>query len=269
MSIVYLEHAPAPALRAHVECYWSIASSDAGAGASCNRVLPDGCMDVIFDLSHAGGGVIPWRACVVGTMTRSVVTQADGNTDLFGVRFRPGAAPALLDVPAHELTDRTAPLDPFWSGAPSLLDELASSAALERVRSADAFLRRRLACARALPPVVSAAAAEIARARGLTSVRGLRELTSLEPRTLERVFRQHVGISPRTAIRVVRFRHAVNAALGRPRVHWARLAADSGYYDQAHLIREFRELAGLTPAALLAERAGAVASVQYDVRAAP
>jgi AraC-like DNA-binding protein len=78
-----------------------------------------------------------------------------------------------------------------------------------------------------------------------------------------------VGISPRATIRVMRFRHAVNTALGQRRVHWAQLAADSGYYDQAHLIREFRELAGLTPTALLAERTRAVASVQYGVRDAP
>ena len=72
-------------------------------------------------------------------------------------------------------------------------------------------------------------------------------------RHLRRVFRDAVGVSPKAFARLTRFRHAVRAARERTPASWASIAAAAGYYDQAHLIAEFRAIAGVTPRALLGE----------------
>jgi AraC-like DNA-binding protein len=75
-------------------------------------------------------------------------------------------------------------------------------------------------------------------------------------RHLRRVFRETVGVSPKTFSRLVRFQYALRAARENGHRSWADIAAESGYYDQAHLIAEFRELTGVTPKALLDELRG-------------
>jgi transcriptional regulator GlxA family with amidase domain len=71
-------------------------------------------------------------------------------------------------------------------------------------------------------------------------------------RYLELRFRDQVGVPPKTAARVLRFQHALSVATGSSRPAWSQVAAQCGYVDQAHLNREFRQLAGCTPTELLA-----------------
>jgi transcriptional regulator GlxA family with amidase domain len=72
-------------------------------------------------------------------------------------------------------------------------------------------------------------------------------------RHLRRVFRKAVGMSPKGFARLARFRHALRMVREDSRLSWATIAAAAGYYDQAHLIEEFRAIAGVTPRVLLSE----------------
>jgi AraC-like DNA-binding protein len=72
-------------------------------------------------------------------------------------------------------------------------------------------------------------------------------------RHLRRLFRETIGVSPKAFAKVTRFRRAVRAARAENHANWAAIAAEAGYYDQAHLIGEFRAIAGVTPRALLGE----------------
>lgn len=72
-------------------------------------------------------------------------------------------------------------------------------------------------------------------------------------RHLRRVFRDTVGLSPKAFAKLTRFHHALRIARITGPAHWARIAAEAGYYDQAHLIADFRAIAGVTPQALLVE----------------
>jgi transcriptional regulator GlxA family with amidase domain len=112
-------------------------------------------------------------------------------------------------------------------------------------------------------PAVRQAIGFIARTAGTRSVKELAETVALGGRHLERQFRAAVGVSPKLFSRVVRFRRAL-ALLRRPdRPSWPRIAAEAGYFDQAHLIREIRAFAGTTPTALAVELSQ-VGSVQYE-----
>jgi AraC-like DNA-binding protein len=258
----YEEHAPQPALAPHVECVWTVRG--AAASELTNRVLPDGCSDVIVDLARDP------RAYVVGTMRRALVLPVLGRVDMVGVRFRPGAALPFLDTPLAELVDRNVALDALWgaAAADSLADELASAPAeASRVAALERALLRRLAAARAEPGLVARAAALMRRARGRVSVAEVASALGVGERRLERAFDAAVGIPPKQLARVLRFRAAVRLVGRGDAPRWTTIALDAGYADQAHFIREFRALAGVTPSAFAAERRGArggVGFVQYD-----
>jgi hypothetical protein len=187
-------------------------------GPRTHRILPDACVDIVS---------VNGRLHVAGPATRAHLTTAGGAT--FGVRFRIGAAGAALGLPASELLDLHVPLEDVWADAPEVenVDELAR-----------AVLRR----GGATDPLVRAAATGTPRSA-----------IGIGDRQLRRRFLDAVGYGPKTLERILRFQRFL--MLGGDDL--ARRALDAGYADQAHLTRESTRLAGLPPAALLAEGAGA------------
>ena len=245
----YAEHRPAAELRARVDCYWTMTGADAAA----HGVLPDGCMDVLFDFA-AG------TATIVGTMTTALVVPAAARVDYLGVRFRPGEAFALLDLRADEATDQSLAFEDA-----SLADELASAQPRERI----AILDRRLGAARARPADarVRRAIARIFSCPAEARVASLAEQVGASERHLERIFRERVGIGPKDLVRVARLRTLVARAHASPRPRWAELAHEAGWSDQAHMIRDVKRLAGVTPTDLVSDSFNAPAEDSVTTRA--
>jgi AraC-like DNA-binding protein len=173
-------------------------------------------------------------------------------------RLRLDAPPALLGVPASELAGRIVALEDLWGGAASrsLIDQLgdardtfAAAAVLERA------LGQRLTGATSRPAhaQLALAAAERLASANLNVVAA--DL-GVSERHLRRVFHRTVGVSPKAFAKLARFHRALLVARENGSASWASIAATAGYYDQAHLIAEFRALAGATPRALLGELAG-------------
>ncbi len=217
----------------HVACLWI---HDAGRSAYTQRVLPDACVDVVWNGR---------RLVVAGPTTGPVLTTLPAGAAAVGVRFRVGAAGAALGLPAAELLDATVPLEDVWgrdgdriaervASAPSPAAQLAtlSQAVSERLEhEPDALVRA------------------AATGTGRTAL-------GIGDRQLRRRFADAVGYGPKTLQRVLRFQRflALAARDAAPDLAW--LALDAGYADQAHLTRECTRLAGLPPAALLAAGAG-------------
>jgi methylphosphotriester-DNA--protein-cysteine methyltransferase len=264
VALEWHECRPGAALAPWVERYWAIRGCC--EEALPNRVLPDGCADVIVDLSADP------HAFAVGPMRSAAVVPLAGAVDLFGVRFRPGAALAFLDAPLLVLADREVPLDALWGSlARSLEAVLAEVAPAERTWHAERILRVRLDAAHGTTREVDTVANAIAllrRARGSAGVREVAAALGVGERWLERAFDRHVGYGPKMLARVVRFQHAVRLLDAGTALSWSALAYAAGFADQAHLVREFRALAGLTPGDFAAERRD-VGFVQYgDARRA-
>jgi AraC-like DNA-binding protein len=230
-----------------------------------NRVLPDGCTDFIVGI---GNDPTPM---VVGTMQSAVVIPTAGRVDLFGIRFRPGSALPLVGTPLIELTDQRTPLEALWGReAEQIADLTLSVSPGDRAARAERLLRRRLAGWARSPggdeAMVAQAVSLLRRARGGVGIGQVAAALGVGQRRLERAFARSVGLSPKALGRVLRFRRALRElALGQDgerRQSWAALAFAAGYADQSHFIREFKKLAGLTPARYLAERRR-VGFVQY------
>jgi len=256
----YREHRPSLPLKSAVACYWTLLAD----GAATHRVLPDGSLDVLFSFADP---VTSRDAAIVGAMTHAVVVEPSGRVDLLGVRFRPGEAARLLGLPVAELTDDATELHAAWGAASrSLHGELGDSPTPEgRLRALDRALLHRLDRAAAPDPGMRAAVALARGTNGRSALVELARAAGLTPRTLERRFERAVGLGPKTFSRVMRLQALVAAVLAAPgRPDWAALAADFGFYDQAHFIHDFRALAGLTPSEYVRELSGGASD-----RAAP
>ena len=211
----------------------------------------------------AGSGVVVivdldtgWRvegeqfgSFVGGLYARPVVVRHGGSSRGVQFNLEPPAVRALLGVPAGELTHRTVPLDALLGPDASRLAQRlhAASGAEERFAVLDDVLLR--ARSRAGPPArpdVVRAWALLRASGGQVRIDALAEALGCSRRHLAKRFAQEVGVSPKVAARLIRFEQA-RARVGS--VPLARVAADHGFADQAHLAREFRALAGVPPSA--------------------
>ncbi len=246
--------APDPRLARFVE---ELAFSSDGEGPvppRAIRVVPDGCVDLLFSVSADAAAQEP-RADVFGTKTRPLfVETGEPAVENVAVRFRPGAAVRFLHTSASVLTDTSVDLAAFWGeGGRALVRDVALAAdPAERAAAIERVLLERLAGAEPGDPLdraTEAAVSYLERSGGRSSVRGLAAYLGMGERRLERAFRDRVGVSPKRLARILRFRGAYEA-LGRGE-RQAHVALDAGYADQAHLLRDFRELAGAPPSQVL------------------
>jgi AraC-like DNA-binding protein len=208
---------PAPAV---IDRLWFLELESGPA----QRIVPDGRPELIINLGHPFESLQngTWRrqpeAFLVGQLTGPMHIRPAGPAKIMGIRFRPEGLGALLRLPIHELTGREIPL--------SDLPRLAQTG------EPDALIREAVRLIEAGCDI-----ARIARRLGLST------------RHFERRFKNAVGLSPKLFSRIQRFQrvfHQIEA--GRS---WVEAALACGYYDQAHLVRDFRDFSGEPPAALL------------------
>ena len=237
----YAERAVPADLAGHLRCSWTAVT---GAPAA---VLPDGCLDLMW---------LAGELVVAGPDTGPVRTELPAGTEIAAVRFRPGAAPAVLGPPAVELRDRRVALADLWAGAAGLERQVADAEPGRRVAVLEAAVRRRLADAPAPDPVALAVAATLSRPpAGLSRppagrVAGLAVRAGLSERQLHRRCLAAFGYGAKTLDRVLRLQRFLALGRARPGAGLAELAAAAGYADQAHLGHDCRALTGSTPAAL-------------------
>jgi AraC-like DNA-binding protein len=178
------------------------------------------------------------------------------------LRLTPLGAHRLVGMPMDELTNRTVPLEEVLPRADELTGRLHETASwCKRFDLVEAFLARRLADSVAPSPGVEWSWHRLRVTGGQASIGALASELGWSHRRLIARFREGIGLAPKTAARVLRFDRAV-AALGASPGRLVKIAFDCGYFDQAHMNRDFRELAGTTPTAFLdAQReSGAVAA---------
>ena len=167
------------------------------------------------------------------------------------LRLTPLGARRLLGLPLHELANRTHALEELLPGVGTLTARLREAHAWdERFDLVETFLAERLADTPPAPRELDWAWSQLVRSGGRVRIRALATDLGWSPRRLIDRFRDHVGLPPKSAARVIRLDRAVAALRsGTPRI--AEVAAACGYADQAHLGRELRELGGVTPRELL------------------
>lgn len=200
---------------------------------------------------------------VMGPRTRALFKDATGFLHAVEIRFKPGWSAPLLGVSANTLTDAFVSLEELWgrAGNDLLADLLGARTApdvLERVERA--FARRVLQAFEPTSASVARRAAGLME-RGESRVEGIADHLGVTARHLRRAFSENIGISPKDFVRSIRLQKAVRMAAMSS--DWGQIAVDAGYYDQSHLIGDFRALVGLTPVAFL-RRVSEIESIAPD-----
>ncbi len=256
-------HKPAFPLSQYVEMIWHATRS--GAQPSRERVYPDGAMALVIHLNRPTATYfvdsethtihVPLLA---GPYSRSFHFDPSQSTAVIGILFRPGAARMFFPVAAHELHNADVALSELYPGEADRLLNEACSATDEQalILAVEQYLMERLASARPIHPAVRYAVAQLSRRGAVRAVREIQLDTGLSHTRLIQLFREHVGLTPKLFCRVRRFRAVVSHIEKGMPVNWAALAADCGYFDQAHLIHDFRAFAGVTPREFIRTTAG-------------
>ncbi len=243
----YREYPPPAGLAAAVSCLWTAVTP--AAGAPPTRVLPDACVDLIWQRGH---GVF-----IAGPDTGPVCTPMPPGTVLAGVRLRPGAAGPALGLPLGALLNQRPGVSELQAdlrrgpGA-ALQTLLPGSLEPELAVHRLAVIASRMIAAGPPDPLVSEAARRLG--RPAAQVRQVAADLGISERQLHRRCCAAVGYGPVLLRRVLRFRQFVSRIDAGAPADLAALAADLGYADQAHLTRESAEFAGLSPAALARAR---------------
>ena len=190
-----------------------------------------------------------------GPHTRPFVLDTSRPLLALGVHLKPVALASLFRVNAATLRDRHLALDELLGvGGLDVWYRLReAAAAAQRIRIVADWLVERLTGSPAPHRAVLPSLQYLHRGNG--KVQRIAEAAGLSERRLGSLLREQTGLSPKTYLRLRRFQLALDG-VARPSVDWARLAADSGYYDQSHLIRDFKAFCGLTPQNYLRRKTG-------------
>ncbi|MBU2664673.1 helix-turn-helix domain-containing protein [Actinoplanes bogorensis] len=226
------------ALRPFVEHYWIVSWDLRGQDPYEQKVLPYPAVNVTFK---------PGRCRVAGVVTGPFHEVLEGAGRVFGVRFRPAGFRPFLGAPVATVTGRYLPVeDVFGDG---LAERILAADDADAVREMDAFLRTR-APDRPTPAaeLAEAVVAQAGKDTRITRVDDLAREFAIGVRQLQRVFSDHVGVSPKWVIRRARLHEASDRISAGTPVDLGELAAELGYSDQAHLTRDFTAMVGVPPA---------------------
>jgi AraC-like DNA-binding protein len=232
---------PAPAMAAFLDHFWLVEWDLGAQPPYVQRTLPYPCVHVVFDSARSG---------IWGVPTGAFDYTLKGAGKVCGLRFRPGAFRAILGRPLHSITDQVLALsDVFpWDEAAATREVLECADDAGMVGAATRLLAPHLP---APDPQVERIAAILRLAEttpGLTQVEQLAQGCGMGVRSLQQLFSEYVGVSPKWTIRRFRLHEAADRLANGDQPDLAVLAQDLGYFDQAHFSADFRKLVGESPA---------------------
>jgi AraC-like DNA-binding protein len=230
---------PVSSLLPYVGCFWSIETTP----ATRLRTLPDACATLSMESGHS----IALECFLVGPrQTPAERVPAAGRT-LFGVRLKPGVTFLLTSVPVHTLVDRRIRLAALLPEDGSRLERLAGTRTVdEGIDLLEGFLIRRLSDVQ-IDSRVQMALKRIEECSGQIRIGQLARDCQVSLRHLDRLLRNWVGFSPKRLARIMRFQALLQHMETSPSDGSARVAAELGYFDQAHLANEVAFFAGTSP----------------------
>ncbi|MCW3065793.1 MAG: Helix-turn-helix, AraC domain protein [Solirubrobacterales bacterium] len=245
---------PDPRLRAHVTGYTGYVEQT--TGFTRRRELPSGGATLIVSFGPAIDVAFPelgeperrFGSFVAG-LHDTYATTSSGRQHGMQVNLTPLGAFRVLGAPMSAFTNRVVALEDALGRPGALLAEMLYDAGgwTERFALLDAIIATRLAEAPRCSPDVAWAWRRLEATHGRVGIGALAGELGCSHRHLTVRFREQIGLPPKTLARVLRFHRVIGLTAREERPRWAEIAYECGYYDQAHLNRDFREFAGTTP----------------------
>lgn len=251
----YQQYGVSEELQPFVKCFWSL---EAPAPDSPERqcIVPDGCMEMIFhygDLYRQyledGNHIIQPRCFIFGQVTSPLEIAPTGVSGIIAARFHPdGFAPFAL-LPINEMENKAVALEKIFGGEAAEFERKVIYAQTneERIQLIELFLINRLSLPEAADRIAKSSIEILLNYNGQVSVDELAEQLNINRRQLERKFSSAIGLSPKQLSKVIRLQATLKMLQKKQFTSLTSLAYESGYYDQAHFIKDFKEFTGMSP----------------------
>ncbi len=272
-AVMHVHH-PSPPLAGFVEYLWM--QEGPVPSHAYERVVPTGTVEIVIALAtptlRVGGResalVRVGAAMVCGAQSAPFVVDARAQTRLIGVHFKPGGAFPFFAAPASVLRNLRIGLGDVWGRDVEDLQEQLVTA--PSATACFAIMERALVARIVRPlarhPAVAYALRALCNAGGTPTIESVRKTTGLSPRRFIEVFDREVGLSPKLFARVSRMQEVLRRLEDPVAVDWVETALAEGFFDQAHLIRDFKEFTGLAPTAYLERRAPSLNHIVLPTR---
>ena len=247
---------PSSELKAYVKQYWGLENVMGRGAKHDQRIVPTGLLELTFYLADRPHSLDPGReiqenTLISGQQNSAYDLQVTGTLNMFSITFQPQGAMMFFDLPLIELCDQTIPLkylDKEW------VDRIENELFETREFQARVSLIEKALAQLLMKNHKVYDAARIQRSiylinesRGLVDIKTLASDACLSRKQFERIFTACVGISPKRFLRIIRFQHLLFLKQLNVGSSFTELAYRCGYYDQSHMINDFKALSGLSP----------------------
>lgn len=268
----YQTFQPHSDLTSFVKCYWSL-EVPAEMNAQRQRILPDGCIEMIFILgddikryTSENEFIIQPRALVVGQITEPFIIEPTGYVHCFAARFYPYGFANFITRPVKDLENKETAINQLFEekSAKELEQHIVETEDnVKRIEIVEAFLLNKLNEKATIDNIVKTTIDALLLTKGSTPIQAILKGDLSKRRQLERNFFKQVGLSPKQLGKVIRLQTALKMLLNQKTENLTRVAYESAYYDQAHFIKDFKEFTGINPKDFLDDDKMTLSAVFY------
>ncbi|AFZ31555.1 transcriptional regulator, AraC family [Gloeocapsa sp. PCC 7428] len=250
--MAYYEFVPAIALADDIDAFWYFPQKEI---PHCHRVLPDGCIDLIFRFQRSswGGGITNPLLTVYGPTDRFKLVNIEPCTTFIGVRFKPGIAASYLGLSAVSLFQQEVMAQECSARFVNMFDRLCECTSVKQALSIfqNAVLKLKMTTVDDVPRRVREAVKLLCANERQMQISDVASVIGVSERTLRRDIVASVGLSPKMLAQILRFQSAIALLRSKKQLSLCNIALQNGYADQSHMTREFQAFSGLSPTAFI------------------
>lgn len=264
MSIAFSEYQPALPLQGYIQTYWTGDFNLYAKKKFLQSVVPNGCIELIIHLTDNHCELVKencWgnspQYTLIGLQTKSYEVRFNELVKVFGIRFNPEGIYTIFGVPPAYFTSTFEDSKQvFGSDFTDFCSRLKESQSInEQINITETFLLKKLWELKTSRFDYIKTASEIIRKHcGLIRIDELAKEVNISPRQLQRGFKKKLGITAKEYMRISRLNAIQNYMQGIPNFNLTELSYETGFSDQSHFIRDFKEYTGMNPKSFLKEK---------------
>lgn len=250
MSMNYKEYVPSKNLNSIVDALWIATTNEKEI---TSKILPDGCVDIVFDLDKQNHLSSKSKIRISGMMTKFKIVTSRKNSKTLGIRFKTGKFKAITNLPLSEIKDTTTNASNIFPQLNnSLLDELASKKHdLEKLQLINRFLSAEINGADLMANSLEYSVCKSIQTNYKhLDLSEIAKLNCISLRQLERRFKASIGVTMKEYHSIIRFNKTKNYIAKNPNLSLLNIAFDHGYFDHSHLSKEIKKMSGVNPSQL-------------------
>jgi AraC-like DNA-binding protein len=249
-NFMYEEIYPNEETCSTVSCYFRLFSKEIEEKNYTISMIPDGCINILIDLNeeHIEKGI-----SVLGPITSSINYEIDNSVNIFGIRILPGKFSDLVNISMKSIVNKQLLLkdiiDDFCKYIPEnaqYIDEKMLMSSIDNYTLE--FFENIPSCKNktVMPNLIR----YIYDNKGQVSIEELSKVSNYSSRNLHRISESEIGMNLKLFCRIVRFQNMLYSIKGKRDLNWKSVALENGYYDQSHLVKEFKFFCGISPTLL-------------------